>query len=156
MPIRDELIQPLAQLDRSTFEGVLTAAYRQHRDIEGDATRTRPDPRATAQQFASRLAHRDMSSDMAIEFVVYLPTNAPDDEIRLLEVNRLLSPSNSDLIELLDFTPDSDPAFKVFVVDITADQWERIEGAPKTTTILPESRKLKYNTIFTRGYYTGP
>ncbi|MEO6809655.1 MAG: hypothetical protein ABI353_11140 [Isosphaeraceae bacterium] len=151
MPNREELIQALTQLDPSTFEEVLTSAYRQRSDFDDANAPARPDPQATAQQFARWLAQRHMSSDNAIELVVYLPANAPIDEIRLLEVNRFLNPSDSDVIEPLDFTPDSDPAFKVFVADVTTDQWERIKNAPTTNTILPSGWELKDNTIFTRG-----
>ena len=71
-----------------------------------------------------------MSSDLAIERVVYLPTSTQDDEIRLLEVNRLLHPPDPEAVEPLDFSPDDLP-FKVFVADVTSDQWERIKREPE-------------------------
>ncbi len=84
-----------------------------------------------------------------LERVIYLPTGAPDKEIRLLEVNRLLNPPDPDIIEPLDFTPDADPPFKIFVADITMDQWEQVQRAPET--ILPSGWKLEGNQVFTRG-----
>ena len=91
-----------------------------------------------------------MSSDPAIERVVYLPTGAPRDEIRLLEVNRFLNPPDNDLIEPLDFTPEIDGIpFKVFVADVTTDQWERIQRESGTT--LPVGWKLEGNQIYPRG-----
>ncbi len=148
MTNREDLIQTLARLDPATFEDVIASAYQQRHGTAGAALQTRPDPQATAQQFAEWLARRHMSSDMAIERVIFLPSGAQDHEIRLLEVNRLLNPPDPDVIEPLDFSPDDLP-FKVFVADVTTDQWERIKGEPDT--MLPPSWKLDGNLIFTRG-----
>ena len=146
---RDELVDALVQLDPRTFEEVIASAYQQRHGPEEDVSQDRPDSQATPLQFAEWLAKRHLSSDMAIERVVYLPKGAPPDEIRLLEVNRLLHPPDPDNIEPLDFTPDTEPAFKVFVADVTTDQWERIKQAPDA--ILPAEWKLEGNRIFTRG-----
>src|SRR4051794_8005990 len=91
MPDREELIQALAQLDPATLEEVVTTAYRRRSDPAEAAVQQKPDPQATPQQFAEWLAHRHLSSDAAIERVVYLPAGAPHNEIRLLEVNRFLN-----------------------------------------------------------------
>lgn len=149
MPNRDEIIQTLAQLDPATLEDVVTSAYRQRQETEGAASQAPPDLQATPQQFAHWLAKRHLSGDGAIERVVYLPTGSPGDEIRLLEVNRFLNPPDPDVVEPLDFTPDTDPPFKVFVADVTRDQWERIKQAPES--ILPAGWKLEGNQIITRG-----
>jgi hypothetical protein len=145
---REELIQALAQLDPATLEDVVSAAYRQRTQRTEATDQERPNPEATAEQFARWLAKRHLSSDMAIERVVYLPSGAPGDEIRLLEVNRLLNPPDPDTIEPLDFTPDTDPPFKVFVADVTTDQWERIKRTPES--ILPSGWELEPNQVFTR------
>lgn len=145
----DDLIHALAQLDPATFEGVITSAYQQRHPSDGVLLQARPDPHATPRQFAEWLARRHLSGDMAIERVVYLPTGAPDDEVRLLEVNRLLSPSDINIIEPLDFTSDIEPSFKVFVADVTSDQWERIKQQPDS--ILPPGWELSGNMVFTRG-----
>jgi hypothetical protein len=147
MTNREHLIRTLAQLDPTTFENVIASAYQLRNVASGAAPQTRPDPQATARHFAEWLARRHMSSDMAIERVIYLPTGAPDDEIRLLEVNRLINPPDPDAIEPLDFSPD-DLTFKVFVADVTSDQWERIKGEP---ALLPPGWRLDGNLIFTRG-----
>jgi hypothetical protein len=148
MTNRDDLIQTLARLDPATFENVIASAYRQRHGLAGGAPQNRPDSQATPRQFAEWLARRHMSSDMAIERVIYLPAGAEDDEIRLLEVNRLLNPPDPDVIEPLDFSPDDLP-FRVFVADVTADQWERIKEAPDA--VLPPGWRLDGNLIFARG-----
>jgi hypothetical protein len=149
MPSREELIHALAQLDPATFEEVVTSAYQERLGPQSQALEAWPDPQATREQFAQWLARRHLSSDVGLERVVYLPEGAPDDEIRLLEVNRLLHPPDPNIVEPLDFTPDTEPRFKVFVADITQDQWERIKLSPET--ILPAGWKLEENQIITRG-----
>jgi hypothetical protein len=149
MANRDDLVQALAQLDPTTFEDVITSAYRQRHDSSGVASQAAPDPPKTPEEFAHWLATRHLSSDAAIERVVYLPTGSPDGEIRLLEVNRFLNPPDLDVVEPLDFSPDTGLPFKVFVADVTADQWERIKQDPGS--ILPTGWELEDNRIITRG-----
>ncbi len=74
MSSREDLIATLASLDSASFEDVISSAYQQRLGTAGGAPVTRPDPQATARQFAEWLARRHMSSDLAIERVVYLPT----------------------------------------------------------------------------------
>jgi hypothetical protein len=148
MSSREDLIATLASLDSASFEDVISSAYQQRLGPAGAAPPTRPDSQAMARQFAEWLARRHMSSDLAIERVIYLPTGAQDDEIRLLEVNRLLHPPDPDVIESLDFSPDDLP-FKVFVADVTSDQWERIKREPDA--VLPPGWRLDGNVTFTRG-----
>lgn len=147
MSNREELIRTLAQLDPATLEDVITSAYRQRHDAEKATSESPPDP-STPQQFAHWLAKRHLSSDGAIERVVYLPKDSGN-EIRLLEVNRLLNPPDPDVVEPLDFTPDADLPFKVFVADVTTDQWERIKQAPEA--MLPAGWRLEGNQVITRG-----
>jgi hypothetical protein len=148
MADREKLIAALAQLDPAAFEDVVNSAFRQRQDSEGAVSEAAPDPKATPQEFAHWLARRHLSSDAAIEQVIYLPTGSPRDEIRLLEVNRFLSPPDPDVVEPLDFSLDIDPPFKVFVADITSDQWERIKQSPES--LLPKKWVLKDNQIIGR------
>lgn len=147
MSSREDLIATLAGLDWASFEDVISSAYRQRLGTANADPPPRPE-QATAQQFAEWLARRHMSSDLAIERVVYLPTGAQNHEIRLLEVNRLLHPPDPDVVEPLDFSPD-DLSFKVFVADVTSDQWERINREPDA--MLPPGWELDGNLVFTRG-----
>ncbi len=148
MPEREDLIVALAQLDPVAFEDVVNSAYRRRQDSEGSTPEAVPGPEATTQQFAHWIAKRHLSSDAAIEKVVYLPTGSPVDEIRLLEVNRLLNPPEPDAVEPLDFSPDSDPPFRVYVADITADQWERIKQSPES--LLPKGWDVRGSQIIGR------
>ena len=146
MTNHEDLIATLASLDLITLESVVSSAYQQR---EPTGLAGSPNPTATPEQFARWLADRHLSSDPAIEKVVYLPKGSPTDEIRLLEVNRLLNPPEPDSVEPLDFSPDSGPAFKVLVADVTGDQWERIQRMPKT--LLPDGWILEGNLTLGRG-----
>jgi len=147
MPNPEELIQALAELDPATLENVINTAYNRRRDRARPA---RPDPEEGPGPFARWLAQRHMETDAAIERVVYLPTGAPNNEIRLLEVNRFLRPPDNDVIEPLDFTPDiAEVPFRVFVADVTRDQWERIQGDPDLLSHV--GWQLKDNQIYARG-----
>jgi len=146
MPNPEELIQALAELDPATLENVINTAYNRRRD---PARPARPDPVEGPGPFARWLAQRHMETDAAIERVVYLPTGAPNDEIRLLEVNRFLYPPDNDVIEPLEFSSGGvDLPFRVFVADITQEQWERIQREPDLISQL--GWQLKDKQIYAR------
>ena len=150
MPTRDDIIQALTQLDAATFEDVLDTALRQRTAASDAIAVARPDHEAGAESYAQWLAKRHLATDAAIQRVVYLPKDAPQDEIRLLEVNRFLSPSENNTIEPVDFTPDSDgPPYKVFIADVTSDEWERIQRDPSAN--LPHGWQLEGYRVFARG-----
>lgn len=131
---RDELIRALVELDPKTLEEVINSAYRSRSESTAEVALADHDPHATIDQFARWIAQRHLDSDTAIDRVVYLPAGAPENEIRLLEVNRFLSDEvNTDIIEPLDFTPEMDLPYRVFVADITSDQWDRILANPNST-----------------------
>lgn len=146
-PTREERIRALTELDAATLEDVVNTAYQQRLGPSLMAAQARPDFHARPAEFARWLALRHRSSDAAINRVVSLPANAPENEIRLLEINRLLNSSEPELIEPLDFSPD-DLGFKVFVADVATDQWEAIKADPEAT--LPAGWKRVDNVIFSR------
>jgi hypothetical protein len=71
-------------------------------------------------------AERHYKTDIGVDQVFYLPTNAPDREIRLLEINKMISEMNP--LEPIDFGVDIGgvDAHTLFVLDVTPDQWEAI------------------------------
>lgn len=82
------------------------------------------DPRAMACWYAEE----HLKTDPGIVAVHYLPTNAGEREIRLIEVNKLIGDRNDDALEPIDFGVDTgtSTAHKLFVLDVTPEQWERI------------------------------
>ena len=73
-------------------------------------------------------AKQHLKTDPGIRTVNYLPANAPDREIRFVEVNELIADMNDNSLEPLDFGVDTgmDTEHKLFVLDVTPDQWDRI------------------------------
>ena len=82
-----------------------------------------------------------LKTDPAIREVLYLPTNAPDREIRLVEINELLAGRNDDALEPIDFGVDRGmkSEHKLLVLDVTPSQWQRIN---ESDLALPPSWSL--------------
>ena len=74
-------------------------------------------------------AEEHLKTDPGIVSVYYLPTSAGEREIRFVEINHLIGDRNDDALEPIDFGVDSgmDTAHKLFVLDVTPDQWKRIK-----------------------------
>lgn len=71
-----------------------------------------------------------LKTDPGIVAVYHLPRNAGEREIRFIEINELIGDRNDDALEPIDFGVDmgTDNAHKLFVLDVTPKQWERIEA----------------------------
>lgn len=86
--------------------------------------------------------------DPGVLSIHYLPGNAPEREIRLLEVNELIAERTLDVLEPLDYGVDrySDTEHTLYVLDVTPSQWKRIErGSP-----LPAGWTLAGEQVFSR------
>lgn len=93
-------------------------------------------------------AKRHKETDGAIREIHYLPTGAPDNEIRLVEVNDAINTTASP--EPIDFgveagTPN---AHKLIVLDVTPSQWDEIK---KETLQLPPGWTLEGSQDLTSG-----
>ena len=78
---------------------------------------------------AAWYAKQHLNTDPGIRSVYYLPTNAPDREIRFVEINELVGDRNDDTLEPVDFGVDigMESEHKLFVLDVTPSQWDRIK-----------------------------
>jgi hypothetical protein len=76
-----------------------------------------------------------------------LPVNAGEREIRFVEINRLLGDRNDDSLEPIDFgvDPGRVTAHKLVVLDVTPDQWRRIEDRKLS---LPENWSLERKIFY--------
>lgn len=76
-------------------------------------------------------ATQHLETDPGLVSVHYLPTNSPEREIRLVEVNELLVDRSDDVLEPTDFGVDreSETEHTLLVLDVTPKQWERICNA---------------------------
>jgi len=89
---------------------------------------------------AATYAKRHKETDPAIRAIHYLPTGAPPNEIRLVEVNEAITGTASP--EPIDFGVDSGTPnqHKLIVFDVTPEQWNEVR---KGTLPLPEGWTLK-------------
>ncbi len=79
-------------------------------------------------RMADSYAKRHRAADPAIREIHYLPTDAPADEIRLVEVNEAIGTIASP--EPVDFGVDGGTAnhHRLIVLDVTPVQWEEIRA----------------------------
>jgi hypothetical protein len=98
--------------------------------------------------FAEWLARQHLRFDSRLTQAIYLPAGAPDDEVRLLEVNTGLYPEPGELIKPIETTPAvRDLPFRVRVADVTPEEWQRIQKNPD---LLPAGWNLEGNLIIRR------
>lgn len=77
---------------------------------------------------ANWYAEQHRKTDPGVRQVIYLPKDAPEREIRFVEVNDLIAERKDDELEPLDFGVDTgeETEHKLFVMDVTPGQWEKI------------------------------
>ncbi len=129
MPNKTQLAQELAALEGPEWFAVLDEAKSARRErLQNELPDQDPKPGVTRDEFAHWIARRHLAADPGLRAVLYLPSNAPPNKVRLLEINMLLSlPDKPEPIEPFDFSPDIQGlSFVVLVADITPDQWQAI------------------------------
>ncbi len=91
--------------------------------------------------FATWLARQHLRFDKRLSEVIYLPTGALEDQVRLLEINTGLYPEPSSPVVPIETTPAvADLPFHVWVADVTPDEWTEIQANPG---LLPPGWKLE-------------
>jgi hypothetical protein len=81
--------------------------------------------------FAEWLARQHLRFDTRLTQVIHLPAGAPEDEVRLLEINTGLYPEPGNPIVPVETTPAvTDLPFRVWVADVTPDEWNQIQTNP--------------------------
>src|SRR4051812_23407676 len=97
---------------------------------------------------AAAYARRHKQTDPAIREIHYLPSNAPSNEIRLVEVNGAITAAGNP--EPIDFGVDggTDNEHKLIVFDVTPAQWEAIQTG---TLNLPPGWTLKDSQEISKG-----
>lgn len=98
---------------------------------------------------AAWVARKHLIADVGVREIWYLPTGAPEDEIRLLELNDQM-PGDESILEAQDFgVVDIDGAsFHLYVADVTTNQ---LEQAQKDPSQLPSGWSLDGRQFWRRG-----
>jgi hypothetical protein len=94
-------------------------------------------------------ATEHLKTDPGVRSVYYLPANAPDREIRIIEVNELLGDRKDSTLEPIDFGVDigTESEHKLFVLDVTPRQWDRIR---QSLIALPQGWSLEDAVTYTQ------
>jgi hypothetical protein len=101
-------------------------------------------PTFDREHWARFYARRHLEFDEGVALIIYLPESSPEHEIRLLEVNTLVSPLEP--LEAVDFGVDIGGLVphSLNVLDVTPSQWERIRQGELD---LPDGWTLDGNQI---------
>jgi len=91
---------------------------------------------------ANWYAHEHLKTDPGVRVIYYLPTQAPEREIRFVEVNDLIADQSDGGLEPLDFGVDRgmETEHTLLVLDVTPSQWDRIQ---KQALVLPRGWSLQ-------------
>ncbi len=97
---------------------------------------------------AAAYARRHRAADPAVREIHYLPTAAPPNEIRLVEVNEAITSGGAP--EPIDFGVDSGSPneHKLIVLDVTPAQWQKIR---KGALALPDGWTLEGSLDVSQG-----
>lgn len=75
-------------------------------------------------------ATQHLKTDPSVREIYYLQRDAPDREIRFVEISDLIAEMNDEGLEPLDFGVDrgAESEHKLFVLDVSPSQWASIEN----------------------------
>jgi hypothetical protein len=87
-----------------------------------------PETAFNRDEMALWYARRHLKTDPGIQVVFYLPTGAPEREIRFIEINDLIADRNGNPLEPIDFGVDIGGADRhtLMILDVTPAQWNLI------------------------------
>lgn len=140
----DQLTEQLKALPRRQYVELIQKVDAERRkEIE----REQPaGPGMSRDSFAEWVARHHFAIDKGISRILYLPTDAPEKELRLVEVNELASLPENGTVQAFDFMPDIEGVdYTLLVADVTPRQFEAImQGKP----ILPHGWRLEGYRLF--------
>ncbi len=128
MPNLDELAQQLLALPPREYSELIRKVDARWREVaQREEKSLSAKPGMSRDDFAEWLAAQHYIIDKGITRVVYLPTDAPEKEIRLLEVNELASIPEMAPVEAFDFDPGVNGLdFSVHVADVSPRQYDML------------------------------
>jgi hypothetical protein len=130
MPDIEGLYRDLIELPHRQYSDLIRRVDSERRQaIERKEKEHPPDAGMSRDAFARWISRRHFAIDKGITRILYLPTGAPPEEVRLLEVNELAYIPENAPIEGLDFMPDIEGLnYRLFVADVTPRQFEAVQS----------------------------
>jgi hypothetical protein len=128
MPNINPLVPALTNLPRHEYAELIRQVDEQRRQAaEREANQHRPRNGMSKEEFVAWIARQHFAIDKGITRIVYLPTGAPEQEVRLVEVNALANLPENAPVEAVDFMPDIEGIpYALFVADVTPRQFDAI------------------------------
>ena len=123
-----DLVPTLAKLPRRDYAELIRQVDEQRRqEAERETHQHGPLNRMSKKEFVDWIACRHFAIDKGITRIFYFPVDAPEEEVRLLEVNVLASLPENGPVEAVDFMPDIEGVhYTLFVADVTPRQLDAI------------------------------
>jgi hypothetical protein len=92
-------------------------------------------------------AKEHLKADPGVRTIYYLPQNAPEREIRFIEVNEMISERADESLEPIDFGVEAgdEGEHKLVILDLTPAQWIRIG---RGELLLPHGWSLREAVAF--------
>jgi hypothetical protein len=128
MPNIDELVPFLTTMPRHEYADLIRQVDAQRRQAaELEAQKYRPRSEMSKDEFVDWIAAQHFAIDKGLSRIIYFPSGAPAEEVRLLEVNVLARLPENGPVEAVDFMPDIEGvSYTLFVADVTPGQFEAI------------------------------
>jgi hypothetical protein len=122
------LVKQLAELPRDQYSDLIQQVDAERRQaVEREENEHPPRPEMNRDEFARWIARRHFAIDKGIRRILYLPTGAPPEEVRLLEVNVLASIPEAAPVEAVDFMPEIEGiTYTLFVADVSPHQLDAV------------------------------
>jgi hypothetical protein len=130
MPNIEGLYKELLELPHRQYSDLIRRVDMERRQVvEREEGEHSPQPGTSRDEFAHWIGRRHFAIDKGISRIVFLPTGAPPDEVRLLEVNELAHIPEAGPIAAVDFAPDIEGLhYRLFVADVTPQQFEAVQS----------------------------
>lgn len=128
MPNIEDLVPTLIALPGDQYAELIRRVDEQRRrSAECKTAPAVPQCGMSQVDFAHWIAHQHYAIDQRISRIFYLPTDAPEKEIRLLEVNTLVRLAENETAGTIDFMPDIKGLdYTLLVADATPSQYDAI------------------------------
>lgn len=130
MPDINELRKQLSEMPRKQYFELIRKVDDERRQTIESQEKTNPlNSKMTKDEFARWIIRRHFAIDKGLSRILYLPKDASEQEVRLLEINELAHIPEGEPVEAADFMPDIDEVrFTLLVADVTPRQFDAIRN----------------------------
>jgi hypothetical protein len=146
----EQLTEQLKALPRGQYVELIRQVDAERRKMAELTESNHPPGRGMSRDsFVRWIVAHHFAIDKGITKILYLPDGAPENEVRLLEVNELATIPENGTVEAFDFMPDIEGLdYALFVADATPKQFDAILQGK---SLLPKGWRLNGHQAFESG-----